>query len=1197
MAITQLHRDVAIGTPLGDDVLLLQKFLATEKLGGMFCYELDLFSESRQVSADQIVGKNISVRVLCDGGVRFFNGYVRDFTCISSAKQLSEYKATAVPWLWFLTQNRDCRIFQNLSIPEIIEKVFNDRGFSDFENALTEQYEQLEYCVQYCETDYDFVTRLMERSGIYYYFRHENQKHILILCDSGNIHCPFEKYETIKYKPYNAKELEETINDWEVKTSVVSNQAVVNDFDFKNTRQDLLSKAIIPNLGVDGSLEVYEYPGKYSNLGKGERIAGLKMQQLHLPHQLCRGQSFSMGIRPGYVFTLSDCPQKDQNREYLTINCKYTVEAGGFETGQSNKGLECGCEFEVIPSDKQYRMPSVTPVPRIEGPQTAIVTGPAAEEIYTDKYGRIKVKFHWDRYGKADENSSCWIRVSQGIAGNKWGMISLPRIGQEVIVEHEEGDPDKPIITGRVYNGQAMPPYSLPEKKTVTTTKSNSSKGGGGYNEVRFEDLKDKEQIFVNAQRDKDENVGRNSYTTVQKDCHDVVKGNLFERVKKDYNEKIYKNHIKEIGEDYNLTVDGSVIEDVKNDQTLLVANKYQISATDIIQETSATISHKTNKHVTEAAVKCSVKAGEICIEGSRAICLKVGGSVVSITPAGIDINGTMVKINSGAMALALGAAAPVVEPAIALPPNADYSDDGTPGGNDKKSPDGSLKPLKVMLKKQKAPDYIPHPNTVIGYVKGPEELVDSRVDLSIKRYIPEIICSHKRQAGKEKILQVIASRTSSFSPLSIGGFAGEKDDGIDDDTKKQKDYFVDKSGDSTTAKKTKELGRSTAKANQTFNKAQDVVSWLPKIEFDVSDGEKDAIVASIVDKGTSFGATGQLDGKIAVVSNQTLPSESQMKTGSFAKDIISAQFHKGTSSQIFETGLNLLEKYKTIKEHYKWLCSDCSDRYYAHFLMPDSTIEKSEIYSYPAVQSKIQISTEAISKLVHNLNEKFFKRLEPVFRAGPASCSFEIVVASGFISFEYGWEEDDDWKCFFSRKIEAGFDPLFSIELSGKASMLAVAGMFFGVPPALSRFFGEALGDVIIFLDIIVKLILKGSKSFMSYYSPKSLEKAKGEFTVAVAIPIEFGIEARLGSEYLVSLSIKGSFTMSFDFPSSLVIDDGTVCFHTEFTGGPIEGKVTVKATGGIFFKREKTKIHTFIEKFNMCEPKTTQIWPSEEN
>jgi type VI secretion system secreted protein VgrG len=641
MAKTQQNRQVAIETPLGEDVLLLAGMWGREELGRPFEFQLDLTSENQQVKFSDIVGQNVTVRLeLADGSTRYFNGFISRFTQVSCGKGQStgdhdeaQDSATMVPWLWFLTRTADCRIFQEMPVPDIIKQVFRDAGFSDFEDALTGTYRTWEYCVQYRETAFNFVSRLMEQEGIYYFFRHENGRHILVLADAPGAHKPCPGYENVSCQFSGTPVSEhEYISEWVVETRIQPGSVSLNAFDFKNTKRDLNTRASISREHNASDLDVYDYSADYTETGDGESYARRRIEELHTQYEVATATSNARGLSTGGTFTLADHPRADQNHDWLITGAGYTLTQSEFSSGEGRQECVYSCSFTAIGSTELFRSARVTPRPTIPGPQTAIVVGPSGEEVHVDEYGRVKVQFHWDRYGKADENSSCWVRVGQTWAGKQWGAIYTPRIGQEVIIEFLEGDPDHPIITGRVYNGQAMPPYDLPANKTISTLKSNSTKGGGGFNEIRFEDKKGEEQVFVHAEKNLDIRVKNDRFETVSNDRHLHVEKDKFEHVDNNRHEKVDADHKEEIGKDRHLKVAGKEAKEVGGSLSLTVKG-------DVIEAFKA-------NHSEQTAQNLYLKAMGVVIEGMQGITLKCGGNSVVLDPVGVTLSGSMVTLD-----------------------------------------------------------------------------------------------------------------------------------------------------------------------------------------------------------------------------------------------------------------------------------------------------------------------------------------------------------------------------------------------------------------------------------------------------------------------------------------------------------------------------------------------------------------------
>ena len=585
MPIDQKTRPIGVTTPLGEDVLLLKSMTGTEHLGRLFQYELSLLSTDEAIKMDDILGQKVTVRLdISEDQKRFFNGYVSRFAQTGRTTGYATYQITVRPWLWFLTRRQDCRIFQEMTVPEIIKKVFRDDGFSDFDESLSASYSKWEYCVQYRETDFDFVSRLMEQEGIYYYFKHEDGKHTLVLSDSYGAHSLIPGYEKVPYYPptENVVRKGDYVSDWSITREVMPGLYSLQDFDFEKPSVDLSTRSKIKRGNDLADFEIYDYPGEYIEEKDGKDYTKARIEELQWQYEQIHGVANARGFTPGGLFELTDFPRDDQNREYLIVSASYDLQSSEFETGEGGDNeARYACRFSAIESKTPYRTPRFTPRPVIQGPQTAMVVGKAGSEIWTDKYGRVKVQFHWDRLGKKDENSSCWVRVAQVWAGKQWGAIHIPRIGQEVMVEFLEGDPDQPIITGRVYNAEAMPPYGLPDNATQSGLKSRSSKGGSGdnFNEIRMEDKKGSEELYIHAEKDhtnitendRSEDVGHDRSLHVGHDKSEKVDNDKTITIGKNHDESIAGNktlsvggvHDESIGRNMSVNIGGNLSENV----------------------------------------------------------------------------------------------------------------------------------------------------------------------------------------------------------------------------------------------------------------------------------------------------------------------------------------------------------------------------------------------------------------------------------------------------------------------------------------------------------------------------------------------------------------------------------------------------------------------------------------------------------
>ena len=599
MAYKQENRLIAIDTPLGKDVLLLAGFRGSEGISRLFNFELAMVSENHSISFADIVGKNVTVSVvLADESARYFNGVISRFAQGRGGGEkggdprFSSYRATMVPWPWLLTRTADSRIFQKLSVPDIIEKIFKEKGFNDFKVKLQGSYAKRDYCVQYRETDFNFVTRLLEEEGIHYFFEHEKGKHTLVLADSSQENKPCPKQKSARYQLSGEGRMEEdVISGLDRMQEIRPAKYTLNDFNFEMPNTDL--KVNVPSsqkLGP-GEREIYDYPGMYAKKNEGDRLARIRMEEEEAQITTIVGSSNCRSFTSGYRFTLTSFFRGDMNnKDYVLASIEHGAEQGW----EDKSDLTYSNRFTCVPFDVPFRPPRLTPKPVVHGSQTAIVVGPKGDEIYTDEHGRVKVQFHWDREGKKDENSSCWIRVAQVWAGANWGAMYIPRIGQEVIVDFLEGDPDRPIITGRVYHGVNKPPYPLPGEKTKSTIKSNSTLGGGGFNELRFEDKKGTEEIFLHGQKDwtiailndKNQTIGHDETMMVTNNRTKTVGVNQSETIGVNKDIKVGANHTEMIGANKTETVAINTAETIGVAKELTIGAIYQVTVGAAMNET-----------------------------------------------------------------------------------------------------------------------------------------------------------------------------------------------------------------------------------------------------------------------------------------------------------------------------------------------------------------------------------------------------------------------------------------------------------------------------------------------------------------------------------------------------------------------------------------------------------------------------------
>ncbi len=693
MSTTQQNRLLNISTPLGEDFLLLNRLTATEEISALYEYEVELLHEEdapgfepTPIDVTKLLGQAVVIEISQrDDTKRTLSGIVTHFSQGHRDVRFSYYYATIVPSVWLLTQISQSRIFQRLSVPDILKKVLEGFGVS---YELQGVYKPRNYCVQYRETDFDFASRLMEEEGIYYYFDHTEGKDKLIVADTPQSHrdCPSKSEIPFALRVGDEEDFITSIKKWQNDHRLQSGKVSFWDFNFQLPSKKLdVSQPTIFSVAKNDDLEIYDFPAGYArkydgiDRGGGEQAADLQnvfedkqkkaeivMQSLDSQYRVISGNSDCSAITSGYRFKFTNHPTGDQNGQYIFTSITHEVEQNPTYVTDDDIERPYNNSFTCIAYGKgapPFRPAQKTPKPLIQGSQTAMVVGPAGEEIFTDKYGRVKVQFHWDRDGESNSDSSCWVRVAQGWAGNRWGMMFIPRIGMEVIVHFMEGDPDQPVITGCVYNPQTMPPYTLPDEKTKMAIKSDSSKGGNGFNEIRFEDKKGSEQIFIHGEKDLDVRIKNDRREWTGKDQHLVVKNDRREKIDRDTHLIVKRDQIENVQRDRNVKVDGKEAIEISGGQSVKIGGSV-----------GETVGGNKSEEVSGALY---IKGANVVIEATASLSLKVGGNFVNINPGGVQINGTMVLINSGGAA-GTGAATSLVAPMKTL--IADDADDAKPG-------------------------------------------------------------------------------------------------------------------------------------------------------------------------------------------------------------------------------------------------------------------------------------------------------------------------------------------------------------------------------------------------------------------------------------------------------------------------------------------------------------------------------------
>jgi type VI secretion system secreted protein VgrG len=633
---TDSKRIAKAHTPVSS--LVFRSIAGREELSRLFEYKLELIAEDdRSIDPKQLLGRSIVAEIMIQGGgSRYINGECVRFSYAGTEyagernTTLWRYDAVLRPWLWYATRTSTCKIWQKKTVPDMVKAVLGKYPYA-VDWRISRSYREWNYCVQYEETDFNFVSRLLEHEGIYYWFEHSAGSCTLVLADDMGAHLTLPGYGSIPFmlSDMMARPDEEWIDHWQMTQEVDSGRYVADDYYYRTPSAELQVERQKP-LGFPwDSQEVYEWPGGYTEPTPwGEQYAQTRIEELQQSKEVVSGKSNARGLACGYLFNLERSQRYDQDRQYMIRAVTMYLRDNPYTTG----GPPTDWQFvlEAQPIDFPYRPPRLTRKPHTTGPPTAVCTGPEGEEIYTDDegLGRVKVWFPWDREKDVPpQDRSCWIRVSTTWAGNKWGQISLPRIGQEVIVEYIDGDPDYPIITGRCYNQEHIPPYTLPKYKEYSTIKSHSTKKGGPmeWNELRFYDYKGKEQVFIHCQWRMDVRVKWKKYETVKESSHFLM-GACFMTAGGEYD--IYA------GADF---------------YTQCKGGQYVIQGADHHSDTGGNSLHL-------VTAEKEVNARSITLEAAKSVVLKVGGSFVEVSPMGVTIQGPLVRINSGGSASPTGA-------------------------------------------------------------------------------------------------------------------------------------------------------------------------------------------------------------------------------------------------------------------------------------------------------------------------------------------------------------------------------------------------------------------------------------------------------------------------------------------------------------------------------------------------------------
>ncbi len=635
-----------VKTPLSGVAFTLLALEAEEGLSRPFRYLATVRADKADADVASLLGKIASVTLTADGKAkRLFSGIVAEAGQLDADPRGASYRLDIRPALWLLSLAGDCRIFQQKSLSEIVQTVLKADGATRISDKLSGSYAKLDYVAQFDESDFAFVSRLLERAGIVYFFTHAEEGETLVLADDSSAFKPIAGPSALNYRMAQGSGLQpDAVSFLSRSARMTTGTFSTGDYSFLTPSTDLT----VTSKGKGSDVTRYLYPGGYEKRDAGDAIAKHQIQALDADAVQLAGESACPTLLPGATISIQGYGDAKVNGKYVLISVSHIFTEDGYRN-----------RFTALPADTVIRPLALTPRPRIAGLQTAKVVGKQGEEIWTDKYGRIKVQFPWDRQGKSDENSSCWIRVVQGWAGKGWGHLFVPRIGMEVMVAFVDGDPDRPLVVGALYNAEQTVPVTLPDDQTKSTIKTNSSKGGGGFNQILFDDAKDKELIYLHAQKDMTSEVLHNRTATVTQDekltvskgdrTVEVSEGKETHSVKKTRDVTVTGKETHTNKADFDHTVDGNMSLTVKGNYSLTVQGSITIKATGAvtIESSAGAVTVKAAQSLETSGLTISNKATtSLTNDGGMSITNTAQGKAALESSGMVTINGAMVKIN-----------------------------------------------------------------------------------------------------------------------------------------------------------------------------------------------------------------------------------------------------------------------------------------------------------------------------------------------------------------------------------------------------------------------------------------------------------------------------------------------------------------------------------------------------------------------
>jgi type VI secretion system secreted protein VgrG len=661
-----VSQSMTMDSTLGPDALPVALRM-TEAFSTISELLIDFLHPDPTVDLGSILGTSVGIRIhRSEGEDKEFTGHVVAAEALGTHDGNALYTIEVRPWLWFLSRTQEIRIFQDKTALEIIKEVISEYGFSGMiTDSTTDSFPTRTICVQYRETDLDFVSRLMHEEGIYYFFEHKGTKTTLVLADSPSAHSPVPAKLPLDYKDLSTTIQSDHVYSWQELDFTPSGRVMLQDFDFEKPKADLASiKALPKGQHKFNDREIYDYPGGYADTAEGDRYARIRAESEALQNKTYVGAGNVATLTCGGTLSIDRHGRTKKGEAFVITSLEHTaIVARKFDPTSGSRlaegrritreagapdGDHVDVQFRAIPKDTPYRTHAAPPRPLIPGVQTAIVVGPKGEEIHTDKYGRIRIQFHWDRLGKSDQNATCWVRHMTPWSGKNWGMIHIPRVGQEVVVQFEDGNPDRPLVIGMLYNADTMPPYALDANKSQSGIKTNSYKGGGGFNELMFEDKKDAELVRLQAEKDFEQIIKNDATITVGLEKKD--KGDMTTTVHRHMTETVKTgDHILEVetGSQFQ-TIKTDQVEKIKGKRTQEVDKDVSVTVKQGNLSTVVNMGNET-RQLKQGNYSLKTAMGKISQEAMQEIELKVGANSIKIDQSGVTIKGIMVKIEGTA--------------------------------------------------------------------------------------------------------------------------------------------------------------------------------------------------------------------------------------------------------------------------------------------------------------------------------------------------------------------------------------------------------------------------------------------------------------------------------------------------------------------------------------------------------------------